>query len=115
MREVRAKADSGDHDARLALDLYAYRIRKYIGSYLAVVPGMQALVFTAGVGENDWRLRAEICASLAHLGISLDEDANRAAIAPDEPRKISTGPLDVLVVPTNEEAEIAAQAAAAVG
>ncbi|MFG1921449.1 acetate/propionate family kinase [Cryptosporangium sp. NPDC048952] len=113
MREVRAKAESDDA-ARLALDVYAYRIRKYIGSFLAVVPGVQALVFTAGVGENDWRLRAEVCGPLAHLGIELDDDANRAAVGVDEPTSIGTGPVQVLVIPTDEESEIAAQASAAV-
>lgn len=114
MREVRTKADAGDRNARLALDVYAYRIRKYVGSYLAVVPGVQALVFTAGVGENDWRLRAEVCGPLAHLGISLDADANRAAVGVDGPTDVGSGPIRVLVVPTDEESEIAAQASAAV-
>ncbi|MFI5955000.1 acetate/propionate family kinase [Cryptosporangium sp. NPDC051539] len=113
MREVRERQD--EPHARLALDVYAYRIRKYIGAYLAAVPGMQALVFTAGVGENDHRLRQEICAPLAHLGIALNADANEAAVGRSEPATIGTGPIEVLVVPTNEEAEIAAQAAAIVG
>ncbi|SHN27329.1 acetate/propionate family kinase [Cryptosporangium aurantiacum] len=114
MREVRAKADAGDAAARLAREIYAYRIRKYVGAYLAVVPGVQALVFTAGVGENDAPLRAEVCGSLAHLGIELDDDANRAAVGPSEPVTIGSGAVPVVVVPTDEESEIAAQAAAAV-
>ncbi|EXG80293.1 acetate/propionate family kinase [Cryptosporangium arvum] len=114
MRAVREKAANGDEDAERALDVYAYRIRKYIGAFLAVVPGVQALVFTAGVGENDWRLRAEVCGPLSHLGIELDEDANRAAVGVGEPTSIGTGPIQVLVIPTDEESEIASQAAAVV-
>ncbi|GAA3393477.1 acetate/propionate family kinase [Cryptosporangium minutisporangium] len=112
MREVRAAADEGDAGARLARDVYAYRIRKYVGAYLAVVPGVHALVFTAGVGENDAPLRAEVCGPLAHLGVELDEDANREAVGPSTPATIGHGPIPVLVIPTDEESEIAAQAAA---
>jgi acetate kinase len=98
MRAVHAAADAGDADAQLALTVAAYRIRKYVGAYLAVVPDVHALVFTGGIGENDAALRAAVCEPLAHLGISAD----------------GTGAIRVLVVPTNEEAEIAAQAAAVV-
>jgi acetate kinase len=112
MRAVRERASGGDPAARLALDIYAYRIRKYLGAYLAVVPGVQAVVFTAGIGENDARLRAEVCAPLSHLGITLDAEANAAATGPAEPVAIDAGgALRVLVVPTDEESEIAAQAA----
>ncbi len=114
MREVRRRADAGDERARLALDVYSYRIRFYIGAYLGVVPGVQALVFTAGIGENDADLRREVCAPLRHLGICLDETLN--AKPSDQARAIDdgTGPIRILVVPTNEEAEIARQAAEAV-
>lgn len=110
MREVRALAESGDARARLALDVYGYRIRSYIGAYLAVVPGVQALVFTAGIGENDADLRREVCEPLSHLGIRIDPRLNagrsRAARAIDD----GTGGIRILVVPTNEELEIARQA-----
>jgi acetate kinase len=112
MREVRNRATAGDDAARLALDVYAYRIRKYLGAYLAVVPGVQAIVFTAGIGENDARLRAEICAPLNHLGLRLDAAANAAAVGPAQPAAVDdgSGPIRVLVVPTDEESEIATQA-----
>jgi acetate kinase len=114
MREVRALADGGDEAARLAIALYAYRIRAYIGAYLATVPDVHALVFTAGIGEHDAALRHDVCAPLAHLGIRLDERLNAepgsAARAVDD----GTGAMAILVVPTNEEAEIARQAAEAV-
>ena len=94
MREVRERATAGDPAARLALDVYAYRVRKYIGAYLAVVPGVQALVFTAGVGENDAEFRADVTEPLAHLGVGTT--------------------IPVLVIPTNEELEIARETLTAV-
>jgi acetate kinase len=111
MREVRARADAGDEAARRAIAVYAYRIRAYIGAYLAAVPHVHALVFTAGIGEHDAALRREVCAPLGHLGIQVDVERN----ADDEPgvRAIDdgSGPIRILVVPTNEEAEIARQSA----
>jgi acetate kinase len=114
MREVRALADAGDEAARLAIDVYAYRIRAYVGAYLATVPHVQAIVFTAGVGEHDPALRADVCAPLAHLGIRLDERLNAAPGGAVRAIDDGTGALRILVVPTNEEAEIARQAAEAV-
>ncbi len=114
MREVRALADAGDEAARRAIAVYAYRIRGYVGAYLAAVPGVHALVFTAGIGEHDAALRRDVCEPLAHLGIALDERLN--AVPGGGVRQIDdgTGPIRILVVPTNEEAEIARQAAEAV-
>lgn len=87
MREVRRRAQKGDADSRLALDVYEYRLRKYIGAYLAAVPDVHAVVFTAGVGENDAEFRSEVVAPLAHLGVGAS--------------------IPVLVIATNEELEIA--------
>lgn len=114
MRVVRVLANAGNVAARLALDVYTYRIRGYIGSYLAVVPDVQALVFTAGIGENDADIRREVCEPLRHLGIHLDAELNQ--VRSREARFIDdgTGSVRILVVPTNEEAEIARQAAEAV-
>ena len=111
LRRVHAAADAGDADAQLALDVHAYRLTTYVAAYLGVVAGAQALVFTAGAGEHDPRLRAAVCAPLAHLGISLDAAANAAAVGPREPVVIDdgTGGVRVLVVPTDEEGEIARQ------
>ncbi len=107
MRAVRTLAEAGDANARRALDVYAYRIRSYVGAYLAAVPDVHALVFTAGIGENDAQLRAEVCRPLRHLGFHLDEAANDRPAR--DPRAIDdgTGPVRILVVPTNEEVEIA--------
>ena len=114
MREVRARATAGDQRARLAIDVYAYRVRLYVGAYLAVLPRVDALVFTAGIGENDSQLRSEICGPLGHLGIRVDAGRNVAAGEGARAIDDATGPIRVLVVPTDEEAQIARQAAEAV-
>ena len=110
MRVVRDLADKGDESARLALAVYAHRIRSYIGAYLTQLPGLHALVFTAGIGENDVDLRAEICEPLRHLGIALDPTRNSERNTGDRTIDDGTGPIRVLVIPTNEEVEIARQA-----
>jgi len=114
MREVIDAADAGEAGATLALDVYLHRIRHYIGAYAAVLGGLDALVFTAGVGENSDVVRAGAVRGLEFLGIELDPDANAAR--GDEPRSISRAgsPVAVLVIPTNEELEIARQTIARV-
>lgn len=119
MREVVGAASGGDAAATLALEVYLHRIRHYIGAYAAVLGGLDALVFTAGVGENSDVVRAGAVGGLEFLGISIDPVANEAR--PDGPnadranadaaRVISPAgsPVAVLVVPTNEELEIARQ------
>ncbi|MEV3935906.1 acetate kinase [Glycomyces sp. NPDC049804] len=109
MRAVEAAAASGDRAAQIGLEIYCYRIRKYIGSYIAALGGADAIAFTAGVGENSAEVRAGALGSLVALGVHLDEAAN-AAGGP----VISTpqSPITVMVVPTNEEGEIASQTAA---
>lgn len=109
MRDVRAAADAGSARARLALDVYARRIRHYVGAYLVELGAADALVFTAGVGENHAPLRSEVCVGLEWLGIEID--AARNASLESGSRRISTDSsrVQVLVVPTDEEAEIARQ------
>lgn len=114
MREVRALADAGDEAAQRAIAVYAYRIRGYVGTYLATVPDVAALVFTAGIGEHDAALRRDVCLPLAHLGIRMDEGLNAEPGGGVRAIDDGTGPIRILVVPTNEEAEIARQAAEAV-
>ena len=111
MRDVRRLAADGDPQARLALDVYVRRLRKYIGAYAAVMGGLDVLTFTAGVGENDPIVRAETAAGLGFLGVAVDPARNTAAT--DGPRVISPdgAPVTVLVVPTDEELAIARQAA----
>jgi acetate kinase len=109
MRTTRELADAGDVRAQLAIDMYCYRIRKYIGAYLAVLGHLDALVFTAGVGENSPAIRERVCSDLEALGILLD--ANRNGKEADGVIEIQrdAAPVRVLVVPTNEEIEIARQ------
>jgi acetate kinase len=109
VREVTARAAAGDPDAELALDVYCYRIRCYVGAYLAALGGAHAVVFTAGVGENSAVVRARSLAGLERLGIVVDPGLNAAA--PGSARWISPpgAPIAVLVVPTDEEREIAAR------
>lgn len=109
MRAIHRNADAGNADARLALAMYAYRIKKYIGAYYAVLGRVDALVFTGGIGENDAWLRQTCCESLGALGIDIDAARN---LAPEHPRdRISpdSSPVAVLVIATNEELEIALQ------
>jgi acetate kinase len=114
MREVERRAAAGDQAAAEALDVYCYRIRKYVGAYAAALGRLDALVFTAGVGENSAGVRAGVCEGLEGLGITLDRDRNLARSS--GPRTVSAdgGAVAVLVVPTNEELEIAEQTLAVV-
>lgn len=117
VRTVVERAVSGDETARLAMSIYTYRIRRYIGSYAAIEPELHGLVFTAGVGENAVGVRADVCAGLSHLGITLDPAANADAHGGAEPRVVDdgTGSVRVLVVPTDEELEIARDTMAVIG
>ena len=115
MREVRSACEAGEREAVLALDVYRHRLVKYVGAYAAVLGGLDVLTFTAGVGENSPWLREDIVSALSFLGLAIDPEKN--AVRSKEPRVISPdgheGPL-VMVVPTNEELEIARQSVAAI-
>lgn len=111
MREVHRRIDTGDQAANLALAVYCYRIKKYVGAYLAALGGADAIAFTAGVGENDPIVRAQSLSGLQRLGIVLDPERNRAGgpvISTDD------SAVTVLVIPTDEELEMASQAVALV-
>ena len=112
IREVNRRAVAGSRDARLALDVYCYRLRKYVGAYYAALGRVDAIVFTAGIGENDAEVRARSLARLERLGVVIDPARN--ASSRRDARSISPDGADVavLVVPTNEELEIARQALA---
>lgn len=116
LRAVHARIADGDETARSALAVYVHRIKQYLGAYVAVLNGADAIVFTAGVGENDARVRALVCEGLDWLGIELDTDVNESTRGPSKPILISSpsSRVQVWVVPTNEEREIATQALAAV-
>ncbi|MBW7473397.1 acetate kinase [Paenibacillus oenotherae] len=107
MREITEAMQEGDKQAKLAFDMYTYRLRKYIGAYAAAMNGIDVLVFTAGVGENSVVLRKTVCDGLTFLGIELDEERNGERSK--EARVISSAEsrVTVMVVPTNEELLIA--------
>jgi acetate kinase len=109
MRDITKAIAEGSHDAELAYEMYAYRIKKYIGSYAAVLNGVDAIVFTGGVGENDLNVRRMVCTGLDYLGIKLDEEKNK--IRSGEIREINSAdsPTKILIIPTNEELEIVKQ------
>ncbi|MBI4965167.1 MAG: acetate kinase [Desulfomonile tiedjei] len=109
MREVLRAAESGDPRASLALDMFCYRIRKYIGAYFAALGRLDALVFTGGIGENSPEVRRRCCEGLASLGIALDEHRNQAGNKQASEIQSDESRVKVLVVPTNEELEIAIQ------
>jgi acetate kinase len=109
MRDIGKAVQEGNRDAELALELYAYRIKKYIGSYVAVLNGLDAIVFTAGVGENDVKTRQRICNEMQFLGIYLDEEKNRMPSTATREINSNASPVKILVVPTNEELEIVKQ------
>lgn len=109
MRDITKAIGAGDQNAKLAYDMYAYRIKKYIGAYTAAMNGLDAIIFTAGVGENDAKIRELACENMEYLGITIDKTQN--AIRLPGLREISSesSKVKVLIVPTNEELEIANQ------
>jgi len=107
MREIQEAMAEGHEGARLAFEMFEYRLRKYIGAYAAAMNGVDAIVFTAGIGENSWQLRERVLTHLTYLGVELDPEANRS---PERgPRRITppASGVPALVVPTNEELVIA--------
>jgi acetate kinase len=109
MRTIEAEADKGNQRARLALDVFSYRVRKYIGAYFAVLGTVDAVIFTGGIGENAVKVRAAICGGLDALGMTLDSSRNAATTRRTEgPITTDQSRVQVLVIPTDEEAAIAA-------
>ncbi len=115
LRDIHQSCAAGDKQAQLALDMLIYRYKQYVGAYMAILDRVDALVFTAGIGENDAVVRQRVCQGWDHLGIVLDETLNirwsgiAGAISAPDCR------IKVLVVPTNEELEIARQTAHVIG
>ena len=109
MREIFEMEAAGDGRAKLALDIYTYRIKKYLGAYLAVLGTLDAIVFTGGIGENAAEIRRRSCAGLEGLGLSVDEAANARPTQGIREIQAACGPVKILVIPTNEEKEIARQ------
>jgi acetate kinase len=106
MREIIREMKNGNMRAKLAFDVFCYRVKKYIGAYAAVMGGVDAIVFTAGIGENSTDVRKSVCEGLEFLGIKIDDEKNNS---PEREKIITTddSPVKVLVIPTNEELVIA--------
>ncbi|MCI9423125.1 acetate/propionate family kinase [Lachnospiraceae bacterium WCA-9-b2] len=112
-RDLEDGANSGNNEARIALEVFAYRVAKYVGSYVAAMNGVDVIAFTAGIGENSGTVRSSVLKYLGYLGISVDEDANKKR---GEEIAISTADskVKVMVIPTNEELAIARETVALV-
>jgi acetate kinase len=107
MRNLEELAGKGNARAKLAIDIFCYRIKKYIGAYSAVLDTIDAVVFTGGIGENSVWVRQQICADLTQTGIELDSAANEAALAKDADISTAESKVRIFVIPTDEEAAIA--------
>lgn len=107
MREIHAAIKTGGDRAKLAYDMFVYRIRKYIGSYCAVMNGMDALIFTGGIGENDWDIRRDVCKGFDYIGLKFDDSKNDGLRSKQELLSAPDSKVKVIVIPTNEELVIA--------
>jgi acetate kinase len=115
MREIQDRARTGDTQAELAFEIFCYRVRKYIGAYYAALGSVDAIVFTGGIGENSAAVRAKSCEGLSALGITLDELRNDADAGGSREIQAEEGRVRILVIPTNEEYEIARQTVEVIG
>jgi acetate kinase len=115
MRTVGEMARAGNPEAQLAIAMYCYRIKKYIGAYHAVLGGLDALLFTGGIGENADFIRAGCCEGLVHLGLEMDQEKNRGRLKGGGALESRASRGKILVIPTNEELEIAEQTVACLG
>ncbi len=109
LRDIETEAEKGNMTCQLALEMNAYRIKKYIGAYIAAMNGLDAIVFTAGIGENSSRMRKRICADMGHLGLQLDDLKNETWSSSLPEINTNASRVKILVIPTNEELEIAKQ------
>lgn len=107
MRELDDAVHNGDRRAQLALNMYNYRIKKYIGAYTAAMGGVDAIIFTAGVGEHQWDVRAGALEGLEFMGIELDKERNRKNFGEEEVISLPSSKVIVAVIPTDEELLIA--------
>ena len=107
MRDIHAAGEKGDQGATLALDMFTYQVKKYIGAYTAALGRVDGIIFTAGIGENDDIVRAGVCSNLSALGMELDLEKNQGRIS--EPKALHTleSRVQIWVIPTNEELQIA--------
>lgn len=107
MREIEAAVEAGNERARLALDMYMLRITKYIGAYAAEMGGVDIIVFTGGVGENQAKLRADVCSTLGFMGVEIDKEVNAVTRGTETVISSVASKVKVCVIPTDEELTIA--------
>ena len=109
LRDIQQQAEQGNEDCQLALEMNAYRIKKYIGAYTVALNGLDAIIFTAGIGENSALMRKLACQDMEVLGLQIDDSKNQ--VFSNESRDVSkvNSKAKILVIPTNEELEIAKQ------
>jgi acetate kinase len=115
MRQIQQKTEQGDERAMLALNMFCYRVRKYIGAYYAALGSVDAIVFTGGIGENSAVVRTKSCEGLSALGITVDEQKNSVDARGIREIQAKEDRVMVLVIPTNEEHEIARQTVEVIG
>ncbi len=109
LRDIQAEAEKGNKECLLALEMNAYRIKKYIGAYTAAMNGLDAIIFTAGIGENSSSLRYLVCKDMEYFGIILDDKKNKSKSSSLRSINSDNSRVKILVIPTNEELEIANQ------
>ena len=109
MREIWKLIEAGDEQAEMAMEIYLHRLLKYVGAYWAIMGGLDALAFSAGVGENDPGVRWELCRSLAFMGVQIDQELNEEHFTREAIISTPESSVKVLVIPTNEELAIAQQ------
>jgi acetate kinase len=109
LRDIETEAEKGNKNCELALEMNAYRIKKYIGSYAGIMNGLDAIIFTAGIGENSHVIRKLVCSEMDFLGIELDEAKNLVRAKKITEIHSENSKVAILIVPTNEELEIAKQ------
>ena len=109
MREITKEMEKGSTRAKLAFEVFTYTLRKYIGAYAAAMDGVDAISFTAGIGENSPLVRREVCKGLSFLGLKIDEDKNNSTIGVERELSASDSKVKVFCIPTNEELIIATE------
>nr|MCR5640028.1 acetate kinase [Lachnospiraceae bacterium] len=110
-RDLKAASDEGNERATLAIEMFCYRVAKYVGSYVAAMNGVDIIAFTAGIGENTGWLREKVCSYFGFLGIKLDAEANKV-IGEEKLVSAPDSSVKVYVIPTNEELAIARETVA---
>jgi acetate kinase len=109
LREIEQKALDGDRACQLAIDMMTYRIKKYIGAYTAAMNGLDAIIFTGGIGENSVEIRKGVCEGMSYFGVAVDQEKNTTRTEEARAIQATDSKVQVLVIPTNEELEIAKQ------